>query len=69
MRGLRTFGSPPPMSSRHRNLEPLGGGTRQYNTTKLYQSCFVAMACQIMLPGMKFSITGTQNSHGQRPVG
>ena len=28
--GLCAFGSPPPMSSRHRNLEPLGGGTRQY---------------------------------------
>ena len=24
------FGSPPPMSSRHRNLERLGGGMRQY---------------------------------------
>ncbi len=24
MRSPRTFGSPPPMSSRHRNLEPLG---------------------------------------------
>ncbi len=30
MRGLRAFGSPPPMSSRHSNLEPLGGSTRQY---------------------------------------
>ncbi len=30
MRGPRAFGSPPPMSSHHRNLEPLGGGTRQY---------------------------------------
>ncbi len=31
MRGPRVFGSPPPMSSCHRNLEPLGGGMRQYN--------------------------------------
>ncbi len=30
VRDSRTFGSPPPMSSRHRNLEPWGGGTRQY---------------------------------------
>ncbi len=30
MHGFRSFGSPPPMSSRHRNLEPLRGGTRQY---------------------------------------
>ncbi len=32
--------------------------------TKLYQSCLVAMACKTILAGMKFSITGTQNSHG-----
>ncbi len=31
--------------------------------TKLYKSCLVAMASQTMLAGMKFSITGTPNSH------
>ncbi len=31
--------------------------------TKLYQSCLVAMASQTMLAGMKFSTTGTPNSH------
>ncbi len=31
--------------------------------TKLYKPCLVAMASQTMLAGMKFSITGTPNSH------
>ncbi len=31
--------------------------------TKLYQSCLVAMASQTMVAGMKFSTTGTPNSH------
>ncbi len=31
--------------------------------TKLYKACLVAMASQTMLAGMKFSITGTPNSH------
>ncbi len=31
--------------------------------TKLYQSCLVVMASQTMLARMKFSITGTPNSH------
>ncbi len=31
--------------------------------TKLYQSCLVVMTSQTMQAGMKFSITGTQNSH------
>ena len=36
--------------------------------TKLYLSCLVVMACQTMLAGMKFFITGTQNSHGVPPA-
>ncbi len=36
--------------------------------TKLYQSCLVVMASQTMLAGMKFSITGTPNSHVD-PIG
>ncbi len=35
MRGPRAFGSPPPMSSCHRNLEPWGGRTRQYEVNCL----------------------------------
>ncbi len=31
--------------------------------TKLSKPCLVVMACQTMLAGMKFSITGTPNSH------
>ena len=31
--------------------------------TKLYKSCLVVMASQTMLAGMKYSITGTPNSH------
>ncbi len=31
--------------------------------TKLSQSCLVTMASQIMLAGMKFSITGTPDSN------
>ena len=30
VRDHRAFWSPPPLSSHHRNLEPWGGGTRQY---------------------------------------
>ncbi len=32
--------------------------------TKLYKSCLIVMTFQTMLAGMNFSITGTQNSHG-----
>ncbi len=31
--------------------------------TKLYESCLVVMASQTILTGMKFTITGTHNSH------
>ncbi len=31
--------------------------------TKLYQSCLGVMVCLTILSEMKFSITGTQNSH------
>ena len=36
--------------------------------TKLYQSCLVAMTSQTMLAGMKFSITGTPNSHVMKEI-
>ncbi len=36
---------------------------------KLYQSCLFVMACLTMLAGMKFSITGTQNSQAKRSFG
>ncbi len=38
MRGLRAFASPPSMSSRHRNLKPWGGGTRQYIIDRLWKA-------------------------------
>ncbi len=38
VRDSRAFGSPPPMSSRHRNSESWGGGTRQYILQVL---CFI----------------------------
>ncbi len=39
MRGFRVFGSPPPMSSRHRNLEPLG----RWHATIYYDIFYIWM--------------------------
>ncbi len=80
VRDSRAFGSPPPMSSRHRNLEPLGGGTRQYiyntqNTRALQPDDHVyifqvndLLARVQFTPGLTSSLSGTLPASNSLPT-